>query len=172
MYKSGCRIINYGLESGNQAVLDKCKKGFTLEQVRKSLDLTYKAKIQSFGTFILGLPGDTPKTCIETIEFAKSLPLSIVQFYLCVPYPGSKIYEDWVNKSDNWESYTTMGSFSDNVVYTPDGMFTKELKDLQKRAYREFYFRPQIFFRHLINIRTLSDIKRYWDVLLALRETL
>jgi len=164
MYKSGCRIINYGLESGNQAILDKCNKGFTLERAVKTLELTRRAKIMAFGSFILGLPGDTLKTCLETISYAKKLPLSYAQFYLCVPYPGSKIYEDWENKSINWESYTTMGSFTDNVVYVPEGMTAEQLKSLQSKAYKEFYFRPKIILEQLTHIRNIKDIFRYIDV--------
>ena len=164
MYKSGCRIINYGLESGNQAILDNIRKGFTLQQARKALELTHKAKIKSFGSFILGLPEDSVKTCLETISFAKKLPLDYAQFYLCVPYPGSQIYNEWKDKTDNWEKYTTMGSFTDNVVYVPDDMTAQQLKDLQKRAYREFYFRPRMIWKHLLNIKNLRDINRYFDI--------
>jgi anaerobic magnesium-protoporphyrin IX monomethyl ester cyclase len=164
MYKSGCRIINYGLESGNQAVLDRANKGVSTKQAEIALKLTRRAKIMSFASFILGLPGDTLETCLQTISWAKKLPISYAQFYLCVPYPGSQIYNEWSSKSIDWQNYTTMGTFTDNVVYVPEGMTSEQLKSLQKKAYKEFYFRPKIILQQLTHIRNLRDILRYVDV--------
>jgi len=35
MYRNGCRIVNYGIESGKQKILDEVGKGFTLEKVKE-----------------------------------------------------------------------------------------------------------------------------------------
>jgi len=108
----------------------------------------------------LGLPNDTYETCRETIEFAKSLPLDYAQFYMCVPYPGSKIF----NGNTNWEQYSTMKSMTgDDPVFVPKGMTKEELISLQKQAYKEFYLRPQLLWRHLKSMR-ISDVPRYIEI--------
>ena len=60
--------------------------------VKKAINLTYQTGIQSLGFFILGLPGETKTTMRETIEFAKSLPLSAANFTIATPFPGTELW--------------------------------------------------------------------------------
>lgn len=160
MYRSGCRIVNFGIESGNQKILDEVGKGFTLENVKKTMEIASRIGIKCFGSFILGLPNDTYQSCRETIDFAKSLPLHFAQFYMCVPYPGSRIFQG----NTNWEQYSTMKSMTgDDPVYVPDNMTKEELVLLQKQAYKEFYSQPQLLWRHLKSMH-LTDIPRYVEI--------
>ncbi|MFB3897344.1 MAG: radical SAM protein, partial [bacterium] len=57
MKSSGCELISYGVESGNQAILDGAKKKITLEQAEQAIRLTQEAGILAFAYFIVGLPG-------------------------------------------------------------------------------------------------------------------
>ncbi|MFB6089244.1 MAG: radical SAM protein, partial [Candidatus Aenigmatarchaeota archaeon] len=52
MKRAGCRLILYGIESGNQEILDKEHKGITLDETKKALELTRKNDIESLGFFI------------------------------------------------------------------------------------------------------------------------
>lgn len=169
MYESGCRVINFGLESGNQKVLDRARKGFKLEKVYKATEMARKAGIKNFATFMLGLPGDTLESCLDTINLAKKLDLDYAQFYMTVPYPGSAIYSEAIKegkiKTKDWEKYITMVSMTGTEpTYVPDNMNASQLKLLQKKAYKEFYFRPKLVWRHLLNIKSFGDLKRYFDV--------
>ena len=101
MKDSGCIFISYGCESGNQDIINIIGKGINLEQVKKTVDLTNKAGIKNSVNFIIGHPGETYKTAIETLEFAKILPTSFVNIYNLVPYPGTALY-NWVEKNGRW----------------------------------------------------------------------
>ncbi len=57
---AGCFSIYFGFESGNQEILDLVNKGTTLEQAKHAVSLCHRAKIEVRGSFILGMPGDTP----------------------------------------------------------------------------------------------------------------
>jgi anaerobic magnesium-protoporphyrin IX monomethyl ester cyclase len=72
MKQSGCRMIRVGVESGSQEVLDKIKKGLTLEQIETGIGRIKKHKIQALGGFMFGFPYDTRKTVEETLDFAKN----------------------------------------------------------------------------------------------------
>ena len=82
----------YGVESGSQRLLDIIHKGVKKENVVKVFDLTRKIGISSRGFFMLGLPSETSKESLETINFAKSLNSLWAQFTLTIPYPGTPMF--------------------------------------------------------------------------------
>ncbi len=91
--KAGCAFIVYGMESGNELILKSTGKGLTKEALLNAVKLTNKAGIACAVNFILGLPGETYQTAMDTINFAKSLKCSYVNIYSFVPVPGTKAYE-------------------------------------------------------------------------------
>ncbi|MBU4376464.1 MAG: B12-binding domain-containing radical SAM protein, partial [Candidatus Omnitrophica bacterium] len=93
MKRSGCWQINYGIESGNQKILDFAKKGITIDQIENAVRLTREAGILSKGYFIFGLPYETEETMKNTIKFAKSLPLNDISIFMLTPFPGSEMYD-------------------------------------------------------------------------------
>ncbi len=167
MKKSGCWHISYGIESGNQEILNLIKKGITLEQVRNAIKWSVEAGIHTKGFFMIGNPRDSLKIINETIDFAKSLPLTDVVVTINTPIPNTESFEtaaqygrldtrDW-SKFSYWQP-----------VFVPDGFNEKTLINLQKKFYREFYFRPSIFLKHLKQIRSITDIERYTKGIRAL----
>jgi len=103
MHRAGCRQIHYGIESGNQEVLDRVGKGITLEQVRRAIAWTAEAGIRSKGYFMLGLPGDTEETIRQTIELAAELPLDEAMFSITTPFPGTRLWDELVRKHPGTE---------------------------------------------------------------------
>jgi len=142
MKRSGCWQINYGIESGNQAILDFMKKGITLDQVEKAVKLTRKAGILSKGYFILGFPHETVETLNDTIEFAKRVPLNDISAFMLTPYPGSEVY-DIAKVYGTFEQDVEKMNLLD-VVYVPEGLSREVLLCYQKRFMKEFYLRPGI----------------------------
>ena len=101
MKKAGCVFISYGCESGNQQIINMIGKGIKLEQVKEAVRITNKVGIKNSVNFIIGHPGETYKTAVETLDFARVLPTNFVNMYNLVPYPGTALY-DWINKSGKW----------------------------------------------------------------------
>ncbi len=166
MKKAGCRLISYGVESGNQRLLDIINKGIKLEEVIPTFKLTREVGIVIGSYFMLGLPSETREECLNTIEFAKLADPDWVSFTITIPYPGSKMYNQLKNKNliktFDWDIYNTGGGYSDKPLpYVTEGRTEMELKDLQQRALKEFYFRPKIIARHLMRIRSYDSLKRY-----------
>lgn len=160
MKEAGAYLIMYGFESGNQEMLDSMKKGTTIEQARKAMEYTKEAGILTLGLFILGMPGETRKTCEETIKFAKELDPDVVKFNTAVPFPGSEFFEHYRNKlgdiePEKFTSWYDWSSNSGEIIYAPEGMAKKELVDLQRKAMFQFYVRPRVILKHLAK-RTIS----------------
>ena len=162
MASAGCWKIFYGLESGNQELLNNIKKGQTLQQIRDAVKWTQKAGIEVTASFMLGLPGETPEMARKTIDFAIYLDLDYAIFCLTTPYPGTALYEDFI-KEGRQESKLDWGRYTCNLpIYLPEGYKNrKQLEDLHKEAYRRFYLRPGYFMRKLSRINSIEDIMRY-----------
>ena len=70
MKSAGCCTVNYGLESGSQDMLNVMDKVTSIEQNYNALKWTVENKLGTCLQFVLGMPGETPETIQETIEFA------------------------------------------------------------------------------------------------------
>jgi hypothetical protein len=67
--KGGCRMLQLGLESGSQAVLDRLGKGVQLDSAARILANLAAAGIASFVYIMLGTPGETEADAQLTLEF-------------------------------------------------------------------------------------------------------
>jgi len=165
MAEANCKIISYGLESGNQRLLDLIQKNITLAQVKTVINLTKRSGIQIRASFILGLPTETRKESLETIRFAKKLKIDQVRFAIATPFPGTKLWdiaqEEGTMKFDNWKQFSMMAGYSEGLpVYAPKGRSPEELAKLQRSANLSFYLRPRIilvFLRRINNIGAFKD---------------
>jgi len=151
MKKAGCYAVGLGIESGNQGILKKNQKNLDLKIVSEVLKNLKKAGIESYGFFILGLPGDTKKTIDETIEFALNYSFDRVWFNLFTPYPGSPAFDKWLgNRHFNmidWDKHDCS-----TAVVKMAGISKKELEKLQRKALRRFYLRPKKLFELLSHL--------------------
>lgn len=93
MRDAGFYYIDYGVETGNPAMLKKIRKGITLEQAERAIRLTKEAGIKVGANYIIGHPGETLQTANETIRFAVKLNADFNAIGLMVPYPGTKVAE-------------------------------------------------------------------------------
>jgi anaerobic magnesium-protoporphyrin IX monomethyl ester cyclase len=160
MKSSGCELLSYGIESGNQAILDRVKKKITLIQAEQAIRLTKEVGILAFAYFILGLPGETKETIQETISFAKKLDPDYVNFHIATPFPGTELYQmakdnNWLI-TDDWSKYEEEGS----AVMRTEHLTAAELVKAQKQAMRQFYFRPQQVVKEIKRVQNLAELKK------------
>jgi len=109
MRRTGCERILFGAESGSPEILRRIRKGITPEQTFRAVKMTQEAGIGVLASFVLGLPGETPQTLRQTLEFADSLgaPYSL---NLLTPYVGTEVREraaEWGIQilSNDWRLY-------------------------------------------------------------------
>lgn len=162
MKRAGCWQISYGIESGNEAILKSLDKGIDKKIVKKAIALTYQEGIASLGFFILGLPGETPSTMKETIDFAKSLPLSAANFTIATPYPGTKLWklaqEKGFLKGVAYDKLVV--NLPEKLYYVPEGLTAKKIQAFERQAYKEFYRHPRFLLRQLGQIENLGDLAK------------
>ncbi|MCK9602926.1 MAG: B12-binding domain-containing radical SAM protein [Candidatus Omnitrophica bacterium] len=171
LIKAGCVKIHYGIESGDQKILDRLKRNIQLKDITRIVQLTAKKKIAVFGYFMIGNDGETVDSIKNTIAFAKSLPLHFAQFMKVGPAPGTGIFESNKEKLklDLWlENYK--GRDITGEMWKPQntGLSLKQLDLWTNRAYRSFYLRPSYLWRMLNFKYTPLYIARQFKILFLL----
>jgi len=71
MARSGCKGVFLGIESGSPHILKLMTKAATIEKYADGMKLLRQHDILTFGSFIVGFPGETDETLKETSDFIK-----------------------------------------------------------------------------------------------------
>ena len=150
MKAAGCNAVSFGVESGNPQILKTIKKGITRRQVVAAVKMCRRAGITPFASFILGLPGETPQTIQETLDFGeqlKDLGLSF-GFHLLAPFPGTEIRADSRQYgikilTDDWSQYhanraivetaSVDREMLDQIVIAWENEYNQLLADIKQR---------------------------------------
>ncbi len=150
MKEAGCRLLIVGYESGDQQILKNIKKGATIERARQFTKDCHKLGLVIHGDFIMGLPGETPETINNTIQFAKDLDVETIQVSVAHAYPGTELYDYAVKNGfivgDN-KMVDEGGHQLAHIEYP--GLPADEILSAVHRFYDEYYFRPKAVFRIL-----------------------
>ncbi len=159
MKEAGCHYILFGIESGSPEMLARMKKRITLDKAREAIRLCNELGIKTQAFFLFGTPGETPESIQQSIDFAKQLGASTVQFAVAIPQPGSPLYEECVENGwliyEDWEDFASCQA----MIETPL-LSREQTEQARLRAYREYYFRPGFILREAARIRTPRDVRR------------
>jgi anaerobic magnesium-protoporphyrin IX monomethyl ester cyclase len=162
MKQAGCKRVGFGVESGNQAVLDSIRKRQSLEDVRMAFKNAKAAGLQTMGFFIFGLPADTEESMDDTIRFALELEPDLANFMIAAPYPGTELWEiarrDGRLFSMNWQDYAI---HDEKARYALPTLPPELVERKWHEAYRRFYLRPSRIWRKAISGDTWRRLPDY-----------
>lgn len=143
MREANCRVIFYGIEFGDQSILDFSGKGTTLGQIHRAIEMTRKADIFPHGNFMIGYPTETQETIDRTIELARILDLEQASFSIVTPFPGTDLFhycrKHGILKTDDWEQFN-MFNPREGIIEL-DCLPGEELMNLYRKARYAFHFR-------------------------------
>lgn len=91
--QAGCRLVNFGFESGSQRILDRLKKGLKVEDSKRAIGLCNQAGIMANGSFMIGNPGETEEDLELTKKFVRENKITLPAFYITTPYPGTELWK-------------------------------------------------------------------------------
>jgi len=174
MKKAGCVRIHFGVESGNQRILDEVlNKGYTLEQVKETFKWTKDAGIETLAYFMIGSPGETLTEIKDTFDLISEIDPDFIFFGITNILPKTQMYEyslrRGIIKEDMWKEYTLGKIERPPITVFESDEYTKE--DLQKMitaCYRRHYLRPSYIIRRLKRISSLEELHRYSKIALEL----
>jgi len=138
MRRSGCYLLGFGIETADRDVLRRTGKDLDLDRVTDTIAMVRSHGILTFGTFVLGMPGETRRSVLETVRFAVDSGLDIAHFGLYAPYPGSRDFDAVrdVPGLREWDRYVAFETLPCS------DLSAAERKALLRRAYASFYLRP------------------------------
>jgi len=145
MKKAGCFRIYFGIESGNQRILDLMHKQITIQQAREAVEIAHQAGMEVGAFFIIGYPGDTNDTMLETIHFAASLPIDYLGLSLPYPLPGTPLFErvksgihrEWHPKENIFSTHTLIFDAGFSPFLLQFGIFKGKMQHLLKKQLGE-----------------------------------
>jgi len=160
MGRAGFRFVLYGLESANQATLDKVNKNLKVEEMEPGVRMAKRAGLDPHITAMVGYPWETYEDAQRTVELAKCLfkkgYVDTLQATIVIPYPGTPYFKEcrdngWLKTTD-WDRY----DMREAVVKTPltDG----QIKELTQGLYKSF-LSPQFIVRKILSVRSWADVK-------------
>jgi anaerobic magnesium-protoporphyrin IX monomethyl ester cyclase len=141
---AGCVRVFFGIESGNDGVLDVMKKQITVGQARKAVYAAKAAGLQIGAFFIIGYPGENDESVLDTVRFASGLPLDYLSFTLPYPIPGTALFERVKDNGgvvvDDWEEPKNWSLIRHKLLY--GSRFSEaKLKFAIGKAHLQFYGR-------------------------------
>ena len=161
MYKSGCRLVSIGVESGSQKMLDNIGKKITLDDIRNTVKILKKNKIKIYNYFVIGLPWETEETVEETIKFAIELDSNFISFYTATPLPGTK-YFAYAMMNKLVEGNLDFRSAYYEPVVRSEYLSKERIFELHKQAVKRFYLRPKFILKTLLSLRSFAEVKNYF----------
>jgi len=123
-------------------------------------DWAYELDLEPKGFFMIGHIIDTKQTIEETIDFACALPLKDITVQINTPLkdtPQYRLIESYGKILTKDVSYYNFWE----PVFVPKGLSASELRYYYAKFYLKFYLRPRVLYRHIVKIKSLSDIIKY-----------
>jgi len=162
MHEAGCKRVAFGVETGDEDILESIDKRVTHDQIKQAFKNARKVGLETVGFFIIGLPGDNEVTMEKTIKFACELDPMVANFSMMTPYPGTKVWEQ-VHRNGgrmlvkDWQDYV----FFEGKARFEMGETTAEVQERKwKEAYRRFYLRPHRIAMTLMRKSTWQHLPR------------
>jgi len=117
MKDAGCEELSFGIESGDQGVLNLLRKGTTVSINTEATKNAKQAGIFVRALMMMGTPGENKGTLIKNIQWVKEAKPDVVSLKIFVPYPGTAIYDN----PEKFKCELLPIIDANNSAYRPDG---------------------------------------------------
>ena len=164
MRRAGFRLVLFGVESANQATLDRFVKALKVEDVEQGAKWASEAGLDVHLTFMFGHAWEGPEEIANTVNLARKMLAngwaSTLQCTLTIPYPGTPLFNE-LKDSDalhtlNWDEYDMRRAVTKTPLVSED-----DIKCAIREVYRGF-LQPKAILRRIFTTRTLFDLGFYY----------
>jgi radical SAM PhpK family P-methyltransferase len=170
MAESGCKGVFLGIESGSPTILKNMNKAASVEKYAEGIKQLHERDILTFGSFIVGFPGETTETINETLKFIEENKPTFyrAQSWYCEPgTPVDRQREKYGIDGDGfvWR-HSTMDSLE--AMDQIDRLFLSVTESLWLPQWSfDFWIIPYLFGRG-ISVQQFKEFMMLADKLLAL----
>ncbi|MFH1350536.1 MAG: radical SAM protein [Pseudomonadota bacterium] len=140
MREAGCHTVLFGIESGNQEILNRINKHIKIESIKRAVALCKETGMRVLGSFIVGLPGETRETLMDSHRLAQELDI-LYGYHFLAPFPGTIVKEnmsqyDLQLLTEDWSRFDANQAIVQTSHLTPEEINT----------FVEEYYNPKIRF--------------------------
>lgn len=141
MKKAGCFAVAIGFESGNEETLKRIMKGTSIADNLQAVEWSKKAKLQTYGFFMIGFPWETRNHIQDTINHIFQLDTDFIEIHIALPYYKTSLYT--LCKEEGTLTKSSLGSDYFHSSTTGSKYVTsEELNLIRKRTILKYYLRP------------------------------
>jgi len=162
--RAGCRMVVFGIESGDEETLRRIGKHISLESAKSAVRRCKEFGLQSYASFVVGFPFENKELIDKTIAFGKSLEAARLTFNPLVPFPGTPVFVDkehYPENAEGWSRFLTTGAPPFDI--TP-GISARDLKGIVDKAHLSYYLHPKRLISILCEIKSPGEL---WAMLKA-----
>lgn len=149
--EAGCHTLMLGVETADQALLDRAEKKLKVETIREAFALCRKAGIRTVATFLFGLPGETDAQREATIQLARTLGCDYASFNVAVPRSRTGLRDgaqgDWARQAMDQSGHAPGWQEGQGDAAT-----------WIRRANLAFYLRPGYLLRRTTAVRSWEEL--------------
>ena len=92
--RAGCHCLAFGIESGNQKILDFLRRGMTVQQIKDTFKMVSEEGMLTFGNIMIGHPIETEQSLIDSFRILQEIELDYIGGpYITNPIPGTELYD-------------------------------------------------------------------------------
>ncbi|NQT91807.1 MAG: B12-binding domain-containing radical SAM protein, partial [Lentisphaerae bacterium] len=162
MGKANFRFVLFGLESADQATLDRINKCGKAKDIENSMRMAKAAGLEPHVTCMVGYPWETRQQAEATVNQTKDMfragRIDSLQATVVIPYPGTPLFKEcdekgWL-KTKDWDRY----DMREPIMKT--AMTDEEVLSLTRGIYKSF-LTPRFVLRKLLAIRRWADVVFY-----------
>ena len=158
MKRAGCHTVILGVESADDALLESYRKGYKVHVVREGFKRAKRHGLRTVGTFIIGLPEESPETLRATLELAIELDMDFMSLNMAVPRFGTEFRKQAVALGLADERDLVMDQGGAEAFLPTRTLDRDTMLALKKSMVRRFYLRPSYLWRRLTSVRTAREL--------------
>jgi radical SAM superfamily enzyme YgiQ (UPF0313 family) len=173
MKDAGCMMVDVGYESGSDSILKTCKKGTTIEGIKRFAKDARAAGMSVHGNWIIGLPGETKETIKETRKLIKETKADAITVAVVTPFPGTDMYAQLESSkhltTTNMDELLDANGHQKCIVSYPrlsDIEIQNEVNSILKDYYLSWSYVP-IALRRVCNKNGFNELKVLWRSAMA-----
>jgi len=162
MSQAGCRQIYVGIETPDPKAQRQMNKVVPHKMVTERLFWMHEHHIRPLGFFMLGVPGETHRSCLRTIRYALSLPLDYAQFSRTIAKPGSYLDKELIRATgkDYWRDWILGRDVPARLPNLESELDDDQIEFYTHLAYYLFYYRPSYILKALRRVRSMDELLR------------
>jgi radical SAM superfamily enzyme YgiQ (UPF0313 family) len=159
MRQAGCWVVAFGVETGDQEIMDKMRKGQQVERAAQAIAICKRNGLRTHAFFVIGTPWETRQTLERTYRFARRLDTDFFDFNIAYPLPGTELYEIAV-RENLFEKTPGDAGYASAAVRTYQ-LSSRELTQWRRKALLAMYLRPGYILRTLARAGSPRVAKNY-----------